>query len=517
MSLTGLQVTDPRIFEHNLSIFEQAKGSKGRFEFGQDERGRIVVKVSPEWSLVLWIKNTFLNRSYKRIFHAQVLEQLSSPSASKSLRERLVKDIREGVFPFVSTKESVTKERVKLAARNVAGDTPGFKDISVHNERRKASEPEKTSEFKEVAEPMKAPEHKEVSGSHKPVDVQGHEPVSEDNKLDFENEILNARAVLQAEWERIEKKSPYIGIADVQGYVHSYLTLVAMGVELDAETQDNEYSLGRFFFDTRQTGLFLALWKDEAGCIFQRLIHKYPNDYKKHLLNLEQSDSPQSIQLHDYINHIHSKLSVHLSYSGDRPDLVTADEMDFLEEWRRTSPSPGMNRLAKSLSDFDVTWQQAGGFVAEQNFTQLNTNVAKTLLEERERLWSEITRRAPRSPARKALQKKLEQFEEGHRSTFETLARGRAQYYKIQASVGRRWAPDFLRSEACTGKRFSQYYQKPPADAAGNVKVRKLILLTDSATSYWKREVHLHCGSRKSPGILKGHPTVTSICAGAPE
>ena len=247
MSLTGLQVTDPRIFEHNLSIFEQAKGSKGRFEFGQDERGRIVVKVSPEWSLVLWIKNTFLNRSYKRIFHAQVLEQLSSPSASKSLRERLVKDIREGVFPFVSTKESVTKERVKLAARNVAGDTPGFKDISVHNERRKASEPEKTSEFKEVAEPMKAPEHKEVSGSHKPVDVQGHEPVSEDNKLDFENEILNARAVLQAEWERIEKKSPYIGIADVQGYVHSYLTLVAMGVELDAETQDNEYSLGRFF------------------------------------------------------------------------------------------------------------------------------------------------------------------------------------------------------------------------------------------------------------------------------
>ena len=176
---------------------------------------------------------------------------------------------------------------------------------------------------------------------------------------------------------------------------------------------------------------------------------------------MRKSSTKQGGLLFDYVTHISNKLRGSLSYTGDQPDLVTADESSFFDEWKRTTPEfEKLSGFFRSHDSFEKIWQGSGGFVAEQDFAQLSTDVAKNLLEERERLWSEMTRHAPGSFARKDRQQKLQQFENMNSGVFEVLARGRAQYYKIQATVGRRWAPDFLRSEACTGEKFSQYYQK---------------------------------------------------------
>ena len=84
----------------NLTQLERARGHVGRLKFSK-VNGRVVVEATPKWSLKQFLVNTLFRRQTCHTLYKQAHEFLKSADYDTPLRERVVKLVEDGVFPYL--------------------------------------------------------------------------------------------------------------------------------------------------------------------------------------------------------------------------------------------------------------------------------------------------------------------------------------------------------------------------------------------------------------------------------
>ena len=172
------------LFEQNLQAFREAGGDKSRLKISTDTKGRTVVTVSPQRSLLLWLVNTFTKWGTRRRLHDQFVATLTNELTPKHLRDRLVKDMRSGVFPFISRWEQTS---LISQAESITRLTPegGQQNRYIPPPRpQPRPQPQVVPPFRDIPPPPPSPYKEPVNDVHPPEDL----PPKYDLKDEFEPE-----------------------------------------------------------------------------------------------------------------------------------------------------------------------------------------------------------------------------------------------------------------------------------------------------------------------------------------
>ncbi|WP_281648954.1 hypothetical protein [Parendozoicomonas sp. Alg238-R29] len=92
----------------NLTQLEAAHGDISRLKFGHDAQGRVVVEATPNRSTWRFLVNFLFCRKASNILYAQAKQAMQSTKSDTPLKERIIRDLQKGVFPFHRPEERVS-------------------------------------------------------------------------------------------------------------------------------------------------------------------------------------------------------------------------------------------------------------------------------------------------------------------------------------------------------------------------------------------------------------------------
>ncbi len=94
----------------NIHILSEDNLSKGKIKVGINGRGRTVLSVEPQWSLVRWLKNTFGNRDAFKDLHNQFCMAAACYNEQEDTTNRVINIVKRDVLPVFSKKKNAINE-----------------------------------------------------------------------------------------------------------------------------------------------------------------------------------------------------------------------------------------------------------------------------------------------------------------------------------------------------------------------------------------------------------------------
>ncbi|WP_281645697.1 hypothetical protein [Parendozoicomonas sp. Alg238-R29] len=392
----------PTTFIHNLSQLELANGSKGRIKIGADSKGRAVVKVTSNWSLVLWLKNTWGNSKAKQTLHDQALTTLRSTEISSiRIKERLVTDIRSGVFPFMSKSERRTINQTFGSKETVAKE-----QVNQHL----------------LLEPTKA--------------------------LDTARQEL----------ERLKAKLPSVSIADTTVFMRATHSGALQDPDSAAEFEAFHTTLEQHFESTSQKRLYDQTSLNITAELLEDFETHAPQKFQEIRTGFaKRPDNYPAVKT--YVNDLERRADLPHSATGDRPDHFTVQDLHALE--MLASGSRTGVKVKESLEQsLHSPATEAVFNSAQEKLRNFDTHQLKGSIDQAQKLWLKMAK--PRLPrlAKRVLRNRRNRILAQLKPQLAIAAEARAKLHTINSTVGRKWAPDVLRNPALCGPVLSKTYQQ---------------------------------------------------------